>query len=513
MPAVNPDRALIYWPQSEGLPAGLRTLLEQDGFAVQEVDSLAAVTAAARAGDCQLLVAAPPKGMRDLTALIRMGKREGMAIVFVTQSPPARDLPRLRPWPCAWVSNADAFSRALAIAFATRDALAQRSAPEMVAALCELGGLAQSSHPPQEVVGRILEKCAEGISAAWVGLKVRPGAEFQLRLPLGAGIRGPTGSLDTQAGQTQQQSRALYEQVRLKEREQERYTAPVFGGQEVLATLAVERRGAQRLGRAGQSLVIAAADLIAVQFERARVADLLEHRERLAMFGELMASVSHEMNSPVSYVHSNLAFVQTLLRDSDELSESTRAEVGTILQECQDGVAQLSSLVGSLKSGARQPKDGTGQVDLSWLAQRAAELMKNHGRARELQMQLAPEVPARGDFGRLLQVTMNLLINALHAIGSRGRVTLRTGVEGERVFLEVEDDGPGVPPEVVERIFEPFFTTKPSASGTGLGLSISRRIAREHGGELSYRSGTSIGACFRLSLPLEEGLHYRLEEA
>jgi two-component system NtrC family sensor kinase len=97
---------------------------------------------------------------------------------------------------------------------------------------------------------------------------------------------------------------------------------------------------------------------------------------------------------------------------------------------------------------------------------------------------------------------MNLLVNAGQAIESTGTITLRTGHADGYAWIEIEDSGSGIPPEVQRRIFEPFFTTKPVGKGTGLGLSISWEIVQRHGGTISVDSEAGRGTCFRVRLPI-----------
>jgi signal transduction histidine kinase len=101
------------------------------------------------------------------------------------------------------------------------------------------------------------------------------------------------------------------------------------------------------------------------------------------------------------------------------------------------------------------------------------------------------------------QVVMNLVVNAAHAMGEqRGRITIRTGVEAEQVWLEVADTGSGIPPETLKRVFEPFFTTKPVGKGTGLGLSLSYGIVQKHQGRIDVGSVVGQGTTFRVTLPM-----------
>ena len=104
---------------------------------------------------------------------------------------------------------------------------------------------------------------------------------------------------------------------------------------------------------------------------------------------------------------------------------------------------------------------------------------------------------------QLNQVFMNMMVNAGHAIGEKGILTLRTGTEGEMVWVEVADNGKGIPPEIVQRIFDPFFTTKPVGTGTGLGLSLSLGIINKHHGRIEVDSALGKGTTFRIWLPIK----------
>lgn len=103
------------------------------------------------------------------------------------------------------------------------------------------------------------------------------------------------------------------------------------------------------------------------------------------------------------------------------------------------------------------------------------------------------------------QVVMNLVVNAAHAIGAqRGRITVRTGLEGNTVWIEVADNGSGIPKDVLPRIFDPFFTTKPIGKGTGLGLSLSYGIVQKHHGNITVETAEGQGTTFRVTLPVQQ---------
>jgi signal transduction histidine kinase len=105
----------------------------------------------------------------------------------------------------------------------------------------------------------------------------------------------------------------------------------------------------------------------------------------------------------------------------------------------------------------------------------------------------------------LKQVFLNLIVNAGQAVGSGGSIRVSTSRVGSDVDVCIEDDGPGIPPEIIDRIFDPFFTTKPVGDGTGLGLGIAYRIVRNHGGDIRVDSEPSSGTRFHVTLPASEG--------
>jgi signal transduction histidine kinase len=112
-----------------------------------------------------------------------------------------------------------------------------------------------------------------------------------------------------------------------------------------------------------------------------------------------------------------------------------------------------------------------------------------------------PLPPVTGNRGRLQQVVMNLLLNAVDAMPDGGDVTLRAASRSGRVTIEIADTGVGIPREHLERIYDPFFTTKPRGKGTGLGLSLSYGIVKEHAGTLTVESRPGEGSRFTVSLP------------
>ncbi|MFN8610657.1 MAG: ATP-binding protein [Vulcanimicrobiota bacterium] len=221
-------------------------------------------------------------------------------------------------------------------------------------------------------------------------------------------------------------------------------------------------------------------------------------QDRLAVMGTLAAGVAHELNNPLAYVMGNLELLK-----ADHLDEEERLS----LIDIKEGVKRIHGIVNSLKILSRTEDERKVPIDLNQLAQVACRLSSKEMSNRcqlECQWQESPVV-AEGDEGKVTQVILNLLLNSCQAFlrpdPMRNLVQVRTWCESGEAFLEVSDNGPGIPDELRSRIFDPFFTTKPVGTGTGLGLSICQGIVKTLDGRLELVPSRS-GACFRLAFPL-----------
>jgi signal transduction histidine kinase len=143
------------------------------------------------------------------------------------------------------------------------------------------------------------------------------------------------------------------------------------------------------------------------------------------------------------------------------------------------------------------------EVKLASVIELALTILRHELRDRiRVHKRFAPLPAIVGDGSRLGQVFVNLLLNAIHAIGAEGDITIELAESDGQARCTVRDTGCGIPPEVRERIFDPFFTTKPVGQGTGLGLSISYGIVEQHGGRITVESETGKGSAFTVWLPL-----------
>ncbi|MEM9193189.1 MAG: ATP-binding protein [Myxococcota bacterium] len=212
----------------------------------------------------------------------------------------------------------------------------------------------------------------------------------------------------------------------------------------------------------------------------------LQQAERFASMGRLAAAVAHEINNPLSFVQGNLAYL---------IEELPRAETAhqTAMQESLEGVDRIRRIVADLRSFTR-PEDGReAEADVDRACTAALSMAESQTRSRaEVELDLVPGLAAACDEQRLAQVILNLVVNAAQALpeGRRAehRIQLRSRRDTGGVRVEVEDNGPGIPQEIIDRVREPFFTTKPVGEGTGLGLALSEGIVRNYRGSLAIES-------------------------
>lgn len=249
-------------------------------------------------------------------------------------------------------------------------------------------------------------------------------------------------------------------------------------------------------------------------FTRMAVAD------RMLSVGTLAAGVAHEINNPLAYVSANLQILATelpkILYDKGTLRFGPE-ELESVLADAQEGAVRVSAIVRDLRALARPEDQAQGPVDVLHVLAQSIKMTNNEMRHRARLVTAYQEVPpVNANASRLSQVFINLLTNAAHAIEDghveRNEVRIRVSSDGERVNVEIEDTGVGIPASVLPRIFDPFFTTKPSGVGVGLGLSICDRIIESFGGAITVTSKLGFGTTFKVALPIASQLPLALHE-
>jgi two-component system NtrC family sensor kinase len=220
--------------------------------------------------------------------------------------------------------------------------------------------------------------------------------------------------------------------------------------------------------------------------------------EKLSAVGQLIAGVAHELNNPLTTL---IGFAEYLARG--ELPE----EVRQIATRMSNQSKRCARIVDNLLAFARRYQPELAPTNLNALVRECLELYAYQLRVNDIDtsLELQPDLPlTHADPHRLIQVLVNLVTNAFQAMvgaGKGGVLTIRTRYNEGWLVLEVEDTGPGIPPDHLHRLFDPFFTTKEVGQGTGLGLSICYGIVQEHQGEI-HAENTGTGACLRVELPL-----------
>lgn len=234
--------------------------------------------------------------------------------------------------------------------------------------------------------------------------------------------------------------------------------------------------------------------------------------DRMMSIGALAAGTAHEINNPLTYVQGNVSFVLEELAglDSGRLDPGQIEDMLEALKEAQEGAERVRVIVRRLQAFARADQDTKRRVDLNRVVEEAVNMAFTEFRHRaRLQKELGDSVIVHANAARLGQVVLNLLLNAAHAL-PEGRadenfIRVSTRVEGPHAIIEVQDSGPGIPPEIVGRVFDSLFTTKPVGIGTGLGLSIAHSIVGDLGGRIQVASELGTGTSFIVSLQAEEG--------
>ena len=232
--------------------------------------------------------------------------------------------------------------------------------------------------------------------------------------------------------------------------------------------------------------------------ERRSVEERLRQAQKLEAIGQLAGGVAHDFNNLLQALLSTTEVLRVRHGESAELAAGL-AEVETYLR-------RGAVLTRQLLLFARREVTQLELVDLNDVVTGTSSMLRRLLPENVVfTVELAGEVlPVRADRGQLVQLLVNLVVNARDAMPTGGRLTLHTGAEAANAWLEVADSGVGIPRELQGRIFEPFFTTKAAGEGSGLGLSVVHGIAARHGGQVEVDSEPGRGSVFRLTIPLAE---------
>ena len=220
---------------------------------------------------------------------------------------------------------------------------------------------------------------------------------------------------------------------------------------------------------------------------------------KLAAIGELAAGVAHEINNPLFAI---LGMTEFLLLEAEPGSKSRER-----LELIQQTGGEIKEIVRALLDFARDTNDDQQLVSAVDVVRSTLDLVRRtnaHKGVEFVEHYATGEVTVLGNVNQLKQLVLNLVANAREVMPNGGVVKVDVRRDDDEVVIDVTDEGPGVPPELVGRIFEPFFTTRRGRGGTGLGLPVSLGIAESHGGTLTVATLPGHGATFSARLPFEE---------
>lgn len=252
--------------------------------------------------------------------------------------------------------------------------------------------------------------------------------------------------------------------------------------------------------------------------------------EKMASLGQLVAGIAHEINNPLAYVSNNIVVLDRDVHQVAAIMAEYRAHLGAnvpakireaeervdlpytlenldrLLASTRQGLQRVREIVSSLRAFSRIDEAERKSINPNEAVKTTIEMVRSSIRHKgiNLKVELGDLPPIWCSAGKLNQVLLNIIMNAIQAVESGATITVTSKANSSRteVSLTIADDGPGIPDEIRGKIFDPFFTTKPQGLGTGLGLWISHDIVREHGGRIDLESAAGEGAKFTIVLPV-----------
>ncbi len=226
--------------------------------------------------------------------------------------------------------------------------------------------------------------------------------------------------------------------------------------------------------------------------------------EKMASLGILTAGVAHEINNPLNYIMG--AYIGLLRHYEENTFSENPEQVGILIEAMKIGIDRSSAIVHGLNQFSRKSDSYDEDCNVHEILENSLTMLHNqikHNITVEKDFN-ASDIVIKGNVGSLHQVFINILGNAVQAIESKGKITVKTEDNGSEVLITITDSGIGIPKENLNKLTDPFFTTKDPGKGTGLGLSITYNIIKEHKGKLMFESVEGKGTSVKIILPNTE---------
>ncbi len=233
-------------------------------------------------------------------------------------------------------------------------------------------------------------------------------------------------------------------------------------------------------------------------------AQLLQ-RDKMAALGKMAAGIAHEINNPLAVIGEKAGWMRDLLDDEEFQQSPNLTEYRSSLEKIEHHVERARKITHNMLGFARRMEPHLDDVDVNEILMQTLDLLQNHARINNIRIasDLASDLPViASDQSQLQQVFLNLLNNAIDAIGKDGVIQCATTRTRDEIVVSIADDGPGISPEHRHRVFDPFFTTKDPGKGTGLGLAISYQIIEKMRGRILMENVEPHGTRVAVHLPI-----------
>jgi len=231
----------------------------------------------------------------------------------------------------------------------------------------------------------------------------------------------------------------------------------------------------------------------------------LVQSDKLAALGKMAAGVAHEINNPLAVILQKTGWMEDLLEDEDLRHCNSYDELKASIAKIEEHVERARKVVHGMLGYVRKMEPRSEDVDINGTIMQTISLLANYARINniEIKTDLEMDLPViASDQSQLQQVFLNIMNNAIDAIEKDGVIWIRSKRDDIWLEVDIEDTGPGIPPDKRKRVFDPFYTTKEAGKGTGLGLWISYNIIEKMGGKISFETETGKGTTFTIRLPI-----------
>src|SRR5271157_784823 len=250
-------------------------------------------------------------------------------------------------------------------------------------------------------------------------------------------------------------------------------------------------------------------ELVRVEREKAASDDLLVQSSKMAALGKMAAGIAPEINNPLQIIGDQAGWMNDLLDKRGAAKDPDFEELASCIKRIERQIERSKTITHRLLRFGRRMEPTQEMVDINRTVGETISFLENEAHFREIQIETdyAENLPrVTTDMTQLQQVFLNVLNNAIDAVGKSGRVDIKTSYKSEasrKILIEISDNGPGISKEMLGKIFDPFFTTKSTEGGTGLGLSISYSIIEKLGGKITVASQEGHGTTFTIWIPVK----------